>query len=204
MKRRAHLPSRILLCCGLAGLLVACENSQNPQTPGSRPSFDISDGSSGGNADFFFTPPLAANPSGDPNFDPGASNPALAPFAKICELLIDGMGNRTCGPDVTPGNPGGLALVYDAVAELYKVNWKTSQSNLSSAKFYRIEVFAVPVTGAPTAQVRADFRYGFRDVDPDDGPNVSSCGGELDCKIQNGSNVPIKVRIEQFASCPVT
>ncbi|MGH7569379.1 MAG: Ig-like domain-containing protein [Gemmatimonadales bacterium] len=194
---------RWLLLSFAAALLVGCRDAQRPIA---EPSFAISDGSSGGNTEFFFYPPLAANPSGDPNFDAGAANPFLAPFAKICELALGADptgGDATCVLDVTPpGNLGGLPLVFDAAGEFYKVNWHTSESNLDEATFYRIEVFAVPVTGLPTAQDRADFRYGFRDIDP--ATNVGSCTGEPFCKVNNGSNVALKVRIERFASCPDT
>jgi len=203
LSRLARNPSRALLLCGLAAFVVACQDSERRIAA---PSFAISDGSSGGNTEFFFYPPLAANPSGDPNFDAGAANPFLAPFAKICELVLgsDPEGSdATCVLDVTPpGNPGGLALVFDAAGGFYKVNWHTAESNLDENKIYRIEVFAVPVVGPPTAQDRADYLYGFRDIDP--ATNVGSCTGEPFCKVNNGSNVAIKVRIERFASCFAT
>lgn len=196
---------RPLLIPLAVAMLGGCRDSQRPIA---EPSFAISDGSSGGNTEFFFYPPLAANPSGDPNFDAGAANPFLAPFAKICELSLgsDPTGSdATCVLDVTPpGNPGGLALVFDAAGEFYKVNWHTAESNLDEAKFYRIEVFAVPVENQLAVdQAFLDaFRYGFRDIDP--ATNVGSCTSEPFCKVNNGSNVAIKVRIERFASCFAT
>jgi hypothetical protein len=170
------------------------------------PSPGISDGSSGGNSEFFFYPPLTANPAGHPNFDAGGSNPGLSPYVVICELANPSDPNDCAAVVTPPGNNGGISLTYDASAESYRNNWKTSNSNLNSARLYRIEVFAVPVTNrlGVDASFINSFRYGYRDVDPDDGPPVSACAGQAFCKINNGSNVAIKVRIEQFASCPVT
>lgn len=169
------------------------------------PSLGISDGSvPGGNDEFFFYPPLAANPSGNPNVDAGADNPFLAPYAVICRLPanVQNVTETSCDAVVSP--VGGMPLKLSG--DTYADSWKTSQSNLASNRFYRIEVFAVPVPNRLTvsAEFIATYRYGYRDIDPDNGPSVSACTTEPYCKIQNGSTIPIKVRIERFASCPET
>lgn len=207
MFRRAGLFLAILA-------LSSCrvEESTRPRTLDLQvPSLGISDGANGGNSEFFFYPPLAADPAGHENLDAGASNPGLAPYAVICKLA-DPTGTAYCLDDVTPlGNPGGIPLTYATGGEFYRNNWKSSESGLQVNSYYRIEVFAVPLPtnldgsvnrSAVDAAFIATYRYGYRDIDPDDGPNTGACGGEAFCKIQNGSNVAIKVRIERFASCP--
>jgi hypothetical protein len=58
-----------------ASLVVACQDQQPTTAPDGAPiRFAISDGASGGNPDFFFYPPLADSPTGDPNFDAGEFN----------------------------------------------------------------------------------------------------------------------------------
>src|SRR5436309_14510314 len=72
-------------------LSVACRDRELPLAPASgRPAFLISDGAhTGGNADFFFLPPLVPDPSGSPNFDGGRFNAQLAPIVEVCEMGAD-------------------------------------------------------------------------------------------------------------------
>src|SRR5438093_12839838 len=81
----------VALACLAVLLLTACNDQQPLQPPaGSRPSALIMDGAHhGGNPDFFFLPPLAADPTGGPNSDPGKFNPTLAPPAEVCTLTRD-------------------------------------------------------------------------------------------------------------------
>src|SRR5437764_135576 len=74
-----------------SALSVACRDRDLPLAPASgRPAFLISDGAhTGGNADFFFLPPLVPDPSGSPNFDGGKFNAQLAPIVEVCELGAD-------------------------------------------------------------------------------------------------------------------
>ncbi|HEX6313287.1 MAG TPA: Ig-like domain-containing protein [Gemmatimonadaceae bacterium] len=189
--------------------LSACrvEDSTRPGLPELQgPSLGISDGTvPGGNDEFFFYPPLAANPSGHPNVDAGAFNPFLEPYAIICRLPnpLNQHTATSCEADVSPV-AGGIPLKL--TGETYSDTWKTSESMLSSNRLYRIEVFSVPVPDRvnATAEFIATYRYGYRDIDPDNGPSVSACTTEPFCKIQNGSNIALKVRIERFASCPET
>src|SRR5207249_8866472 len=78
----------VALACLAVLLLTACNDQQPLQPPaGPHPSALIMDGAHhGGNADFFFLPPLAADPTGGPNFDPGKFNPTLAPTSEACRL----------------------------------------------------------------------------------------------------------------------
>jgi hypothetical protein len=198
----------------LTGLLLALvalgacrvEDSTRPNALDVQgPAQALSDGTSGGNPDFFFFQPLTANPLGHPNIDQGADNPFLAPFAIICEVRQNpAPGLYDCLDDVTPV-AGGIPLTLSG--DNYSNSWRTSDGpGLASNKFYRIEVFAAPVLDREslTQEFIDKFRYGFRDIDPDNGPSVSACATEAFCKINNGSTIPIKVRIEKFASCPDT
>lgn len=186
--------------------LSACrvEDSTSPRVIGVQsPLPGLSDGSSGGNPDFFFFQPLVANPLSNSNIDAGAENPFLAPYAIICEITFT-PGDDDCVADVTPV-VGGIPLTLSG--NNYSESWRTSDGQgLDSDKFYRIEVFATPVPNrvSLTTDYIEKFRYGYRDIDPDDGPPVSACTTEDFCKINNGSTIPIKVRIERFASCPET
>jgi hypothetical protein len=181
-----------------ASLVVACQDQQPTVGPdGTSIAFAISDGASGGNPDFFFYPPLADDPSGDDHFDPGEFNQFLAPSVRICELNY-----RLTDPPEDP--PAELECVdtFDDIeldmtlgtGEVYKANWKTGDDALQDSVAYRIHVY---VGGEELGTL------GYRDVIPLPGPPVASCS-TLDpfCQFNNGSTVPIKVRIENGAFCP--
>src|SRR3990172_2036815 len=195
MNRRALGAARVVVFAAVAVLVGTCSDSPiSPLPDVGGPLFAVSDGGvSGGNEDVFFLPPLVESPRG-PRFGDRAANPNLAPIARICRL------NAT-EAEASPG--GGLACVatvvdlamtYSATGEFYQRNWKTSDpaegAPLDNDSHYRIEIFVGTVALA------------FRDVDPDPGPATSSCKrSNLFCQFQNGSNLPIKVRIETGAVC---
>jgi len=173
--------------------VVACGES-HPTLPAieGMPSLAISDGASGGNSEFFFFPPLVEDPTGSPNFDEGAFNEYLSPFVRICWLNPTAPGECDAVADQS-GNVD-LPMVVDLTNEWYKVNWKTSNFALTADQHYRIQVW---VGGAENV-------LGYRDVIPLDGPPVASCTSSDEyCNFNNGSTVPIKVRIEDGAFCPL-
>lgn len=180
---RPRMAARVVSSLALAALVFACQDSPNGAPVG--PTLAISDGATSGNPDFFFSPPLSDNPSSSPNYEPGTSNPNLMPVARICRLA-----SGECVEDVPP--TGGLAMTYSS-GETYSVNWKTSDSQLDPNELYRISVFPDAAAG---------HALGYRDVDPENGPPVANCTSlTAFCKINNGSNIPIKVRIESGALC---
>src|SRR5207253_7607948 len=151
----------VALACLAVLLLTACSDQQPLQPPaGSRPSALIMDGAHhGGNPDFFFLPPLAADPTGGPNFDPGKFNPNLSPTAEVCRLSGDpASGAVDCATD-TQNRP---VLVFGPkpmvlAVEQYQVTWDTkSPTLLDASKFDRIIV-----RGAPRGSM-----LGLLDVDP--------------------------------------
>jgi len=217
---RPLLPPRRVLGFLLLAFAAACQDAP-PTGPGMPlPQFDVSEARFGaGNPDFFFASPLAAMPSaGDAGFEVGAAHGALVPYVRICET--DGAsGPAGCTADVTAavtGSPSGLAMRFDAGAELYQVNWSTSQ--LDESLDYRIEVWGVAFeTDAERAELlaltfpaddpllpgRPRWLFGWRDIA--NSPSVANCAGsEAFCLINYGRNVPVKVRIEDFVLCPVT
>jgi len=172
-------------------LFTACKDRQPLQPPSGRPSALIMDGAHhGGNADFFFLPPLTADPTGGPNFDPGKFNPNLSPSAEVCTLTGDpAAGAVDCATD--QGRPvlvfGPQPMVLGI--EQYQVTWDTkSPTLLDASKFYRIIV-----RGAPRGTM-----LGLLDVDPVTNGLKNVKTGEV-AQFQDGRTVPIKVRIEQGA-----
>jgi hypothetical protein len=185
-----------------ASLVVACQDQQPTTAPDGAPIlFAISDGASGGNPDFFFYPPLADSPTGDPNFDAGEFNAFLAPFVRICELdyRLQDQDPPTTPPTVLSCVETFTDIVrpmtLDFGNEQYKFNWKTGDFPLQDSVAYRIHVYV----GS-----EALGTLGYRDVIPLPGPPVASCSTLDDfCQFNNGSTLPIKVRIENRAFCPV-
>jgi alpha-tubulin suppressor-like RCC1 family protein len=182
----------VALACLAVVSLVACTDRQPLQPPGP-PGLTalIMDGAHhSGNADFFFLPPLASDPTGSPNFDPGKFNPKLSPTAEVCRLA----GDPTSGAvDCASDNLGQPVLVFGPKAmaldvEWYQVDWDTKAAALDPSKFYRILVRGAP-RGTP---------LGLLDVDPVTGGVKNIKTGEV-IAFQNGRTLPIKVRIEQGA-----
>ena len=81
---------RLALAVTALILSVACRDQQPLQPPARvGPAALIVDGAHGGNADFFFLPPLVPDPSGSPNFNAATFNPNLAPVVEVCVLPGD-------------------------------------------------------------------------------------------------------------------
>ena len=177
----------------LAVAVAACTDQPLPITPSAvpgpaSPSFAISDGAhSGGNPDFFFLPPLVANPVSNPNFKPGTFNPHLQPVVRV--FLLPTAGAAGCGLLGTPVF-GPVAATLDAGGEQYQVNWDTRASNLADGAYYRLCVFS-----SPTGQ-----ELGFLDVAPVAG-GMKKLATNDTYAFQDGRTLPIKVRIQQGALC---
>src|SRR5512143_1418984 len=152
----------------------------------------------GGNAGFYFLPPLVAAPQHTGHF-----NGSLLPYTvvEVCHLDLPGCtviarfsstDGSSCVPkDDTP--PAADLLRVDPVEETYVVNWKTGECYaLDASATYRIRVL---VGGTELGHVDLD---------------VVGSGGELkDVNTQEyaglvpGRTLPIKFRTEQGAVFPM-
>ncbi len=192
MPHRALGIGRIVFVTAAAALLVTCTDTGTSPRIGGRPSFAISDGASGGNVDVFFLPPLSSTPSGS-DYGDRPANPNLKPEAKVCTLNATESNPSPAGGlacVTTPDDVADLPMTYNATGAFYQVNWKTSDTPLDTDTMYRVAIY---VGRVPLA---------FRDVDPDPGPPTASCtSSDAFCQFNNGSNLPIKVRIETDAVC---
>ncbi|HEY2026810.1 MAG TPA: Ig-like domain-containing protein, partial [Gemmatimonadaceae bacterium] len=79
------------LCFALL-VLSACRGQETTKPPVTAPSTPVDmkfDGANNnGNPDFFFLPPIAADPTTSPNYDRGASNVSLTPSVDVCVLDV--------------------------------------------------------------------------------------------------------------------
>lgn len=171
--------------------LAACRNDSTLQPNTPILNALILDGAhSNGNKDFFFLPPLVANPVGSPFYDAGKFNAHLAPVVEVCELTapdVASLATSTCkSPTLRVFGPAKMSL--DASNEQYQLNWDTKSSLLNAASFYRIIV-----RGAAQGTI-----LGTMDVDPVLGGMKNAKTGDV-YVFQDGRTLPIKVRIEQGA-----
>jgi hypothetical protein len=159
---------------------ISCQDDLPVKPAAPRPGTSIIDARhGGGNAHFYFLPPLVSAPSTEGVFDP-----TLEPTVRICEWT-----GSACAEELATysmvGGSGAETVRLDATSELYLVNWHTDQFALDPAKAYRISVLV------------AGTELGHADVD------VVSTGRELR-NVQSGEYVglvdgrtlPIKFRIE--------
>lgn len=190
---------RVLLCFVLA-LASGCQGDEATRpssAPPPSPSRTIIDGNhSEGNRDFFFLPPMVADPSGSPNWDAGGFDGSFvgadAPMVHVCRLdMTNADGNIADGvcpkAEVDP-----LAHVLDAPAAVsltdqqYQVNWQVP--NIDVNTYYRITV------------VLRTNQLGMADVVV--APNASQlknlATNEL-VALADNRTLPIKFRIEQGA-----
>lgn len=188
-------------------LVLACQDappSAVAPVPSLGTSFHISEARFGnGNPDLFFAPPLAEAPKpGDPNFDVGGAHRALAPYVRICET--NGAPTAAgCLTDVTrqvTQSSTGLAMAR--VDELYQVNWRTSELEIS--KDYRIEIWGIAFsTAAEKTALDSRWLFGWRDIRHSPTASGGCDGARAFCLIRFGSTIPVTVRIEQFVFCPL-
>lgn len=170
-------------------LIAGCGRSDLATSPSatrpSSPQQEISDAvHSGGNARFYFLPPMVSAPSPTGVFDA-----QVTPVVEVCEW------NGACGTVVarfsTTGGSGSTTVRVDPVAEQYIVNWDTKvclsgPCSLDPSKTYRLRV----VSGAVVLG-HADF-------------DVVSNGSQIK-NVQTGEYIglvesrtlPVKFRIEQ-------
>ena len=178
----------VALAAALA-VCVACRD-QHPITSPPRPSADFSDGSvSGGNAHFFFLPPLVAQPSFS-----GTFNPNLRPVVEICQLDVDVNSIPIgCNGIASIINPGIVQL--DLLDQLYQVNWSTLLPPIDPSKFYRVQVRVAP----------GGTVLGFADLDPVlNGAALRDVNTGEFIGLVDGRTLPIKFRIEMGIACHTT
>ncbi|HKP29709.1 MAG TPA: Ig-like domain-containing protein [Gemmatimonadales bacterium] len=189
MNRRALWGLPLLGCAACVNdTPMAPEEAGLPDTP----SFTISDGAHGtGNPDFFFIPPMVPNPSGDADYTPAGFNPNLSPTVVICALDVANnapesavtptTGCRSTQPAGFPVTFSGSQIAMSLSQQLYQVDWKIVTAPQT---YYRIFV------GVGTTQL------GYADLKTANTGNTSQFVVKKD-----GSTLPIKFRIEQFALC---
>ena len=178
-------------------VVLACnvDSTTQPTPPlASSASPLISDGAHGaGNPDFFFVSPTAPNPKNLAAFGDNEFNGSLLPLVNVCELNVSPPATPVAG---TPCNtaPGSFSTSFeltaanvDMVAEKYQVDWTIP---VSPDVYYRITVLIgtdtlgyVDVATAATSKELKDF-------------STNSFVPRTD-----GSDLPIKFRIEEFALC---
>jgi hypothetical protein len=153
--------------------------------------YAVSDGAHNGNPDFFFLPPLFKSPVNNPNYEPDAANLNLRPSVEICELgplAADGTRECVAGPPLKRFDPSAVTVADQS----YHVNWRTDESALDVAKFYRIRVLV------------GTSLLGFADVDPvSSGRDLKSVQTNEYIPLLDGRTLPIKFRIESGALCAV-
>jgi hypothetical protein len=185
------------LALAAIALVMACEGTRPTSLSSANdPSKIISDGAHGGNIDFFFLPPMVADPSSNANFEPGQFNPNLASSltVEICQLQtspVDALGQPVAtdciaGPPVTKFAAGTVTL-QNPPDGFYQVIWHVGDSNLDASKFYRIKILP---NGSTTP-------FGVADIDPvlnmKELKNART--GEI-IPLNENSTLPIKFRIE--------
>ena len=161
---------------------AACSDHGLPlptATPRARPALSISDGAHGGNAHFFFLPPIVPAPAPTGTFDASVS-----PEVRICQWNGSSCVVEIAAYSLTSGTGGELVKVDD-VAQHYQVNWHTKLFALVLGAQYRIRVLV------------GNQELGHADVNPVSGgqglKNVDT--GEY-IALKDGSTLPIKFRIE--------
>jgi hypothetical protein len=174
---------------GVVVLVASCtgDNLVRPDDPSFPPpaSFALVDGSTGGNAGFYFLPPLVDNPS-----ITGTFNPDLLPEVQVC--LLDST-NTECAATQPPALPywgPGEVSVQDSK---YAVSWDTDDPRwrqLDPDRNYRI---VVSLSGT---------EMGSMDVNPQD-PNGSTPGEDLEglYAFRLGETLPVKFWLSQNLFC---
>ncbi len=170
------------LITSLALLLVACSDRRimtSPDLP-TAADFAISDAARGGNAHFYWLPPMVANPTTTAVFDAN-----VAPQVTICAWSGNACAQPPLAVYTTTSGPGSETVRLDAVAQLYIVNWHTDQFNLALNAVYRISVSVASAT------------IGFADVSVLAGGNAKNLATGGNIPLVDGKTLPIKFRVEQ-------
>ncbi len=193
-----------MLVAGVCAGLVACatDTPVEPRTPTAAvgPSFEIEDGAHGGNAHFFFLPPLVPSPSYSGVADPSL----LASLAvEVCDLGTSRPPtNTSCGSTpvfvarfTSTTGTASEVVRFDAGAGHYIVNWHTDKSDggtLVTTRFYRLRIL---VAGTVLGQA---------DIDPVRSPSdLKNYDTGNSIPLVNGRTLPIKFRVEKGAVFPI-
>lgn len=193
--RSLHVPT--LVVAALAALSACGGDRAGIMSPPAAPTAVISDGSrDGGNPNFFFLPPLIGNPSGDPDYTPGAFVGTWKPVVQICRLTEALECQKDAqGKTIRLRTFQGSEVSVSTTDEHYKVEWSTREA-WATAGTYRARVVLV---GNDTLEL------GFIDValltDQQSVKNLRT--GEI-VPLQDGRTVPLKFRIEKGASVSPT
>ena len=158
------------------GLLMACSDTTAPEEEPAIVSKAVIDGAHGGNAGFFFVPPLAQTPGGTGIFD--------ASLVGRLTIEICAIQNGQCGvPAVTTFSATtGEPIVVDVAAERYAVTWRTDQYQITPGTDYRVRAL---IDGE---------ELGYADLDLLPAGDASGAVG-----LRDGEALPIRFRIDQGA-----
>ncbi len=161
--------------------LATCTDREPLSPERNRPLAEIFDAvHSGGNAHFFFLPPLASAPNAA-----GAFDGSLSPVVQICEWTGATCVSPPLAEFTRETGPGSETVRVEPDEGQYIVNWHTGSFNLKAGGTYRISVLVeVFELGHIDAMVVRTGRAA-RDVDSD-----------RSFSLVNGRTVPIKFRIE--------
>ncbi|HEX6558418.1 MAG TPA: hypothetical protein VF021_03130 [Longimicrobiales bacterium] len=169
--------------------IVACNDNAPTflNRPSADPSYAIWDGSSGGNAHFFFLDPIVTNAS-----PAGVFNPTLSPTLEIC--IGTAMLNGHCSNLLTSfTRQNGIDVPLDAAGQpkgWYVSEWRTSLFPAVNGQTYRLIVLL------------GDFLAGYVDVTKAaDGSWRDTNGVEINA---SASTLPIRFRLEDGVICGST
>ena len=150
---------------------------------------DVLDGAAGGNAHFFFLPPMVANPS-----PTGQFNPALAPTVEVCQTTaLDASGHCSAlrARFTTAGgvNNNNARVEVVVSGEHYRLNWDTKAYAIPVDQPFRIVVLL------------GDLKIGHADVVARKGGKYQNATTGVEISLVNGRTLPIKFRIENGVIC---
>ncbi len=191
---------RIALTSLAALFVVACQDGGVPTPPElEEPSFAILDGSRFSTVDcteddpcyhFFFLTPLVPTPK---KFN-GDFNPYVSPTVYISDVTSFPAGELLDEPSACVSDDTTRVFSsadVDAGNERFRVNWQTSEDNLTPDNFYRVCVKV------------GQIALGYRDIEPvESGAEIPRNPEQKPIlQFMNGSNLPIKFRIEKGVLC---
>jgi hypothetical protein len=185
-------PLAIVVPAFAALVLGACGDTTAP-TPRiaapAAPTAIISDGSrAGGNPDFFFLPPVVANPSNDPDFSAGQFVSSWKPVVRVCEVSAANLAAGCIGGIVRTYS--GAAVTVSSAAEQYQVQVDSKEAWAVAGSTFR---FTVSVVGTQPVDL------GFVDIALLTGSAKNVNTGDV-VTMQDGRTIPLKFRIEKGAT----
>lgn len=193
--------------------LAACSGDQGqaPSQPVG-PSLVISDGAhSAGNPEFFFLSPLVKGAQASPNWTPGSFNPNLRPTVTICALDLAPTAPESAVQPGTPCRPGGYAITFPFgtsgdVVKLHAATGEDVEDDTSDGPDGHYHVnWKIPKTADVFFRARVmvgAVQLGYADVETvTTGSGLKNVNtGEFIAR-KDGTNAPIKFRIENRALC---